>query len=119
MSQVVCLIAINVMLTTAMELCFFLCVDFVQFVSTSQSGSDEGLFGKQKLIQVRFCAGIVAPLQPLPAAFRQGVRHLLAALGVAVGVGAEVVPHCFGGAGGQTDVALRFQPLLGVRPGDL
>lgn len=118
MSQVVCLIAGNVMLTTVIELCFFF-VDLVQFVSTSESGSDEGLFREQKLIQVRFCAGIVAPLQPLPAAFHQGVRHLLAALGVAVGVGAEVVSHCFGGAGGQTEVGLHFQPLLGVHPGDL
>lgn len=100
-----------------MELCFF--VDFVQFVSTSQLGSDEGLFGKQKLIQVRFCAGIAAPLQPLPAAFHQGVRHLLAALGVAVGVGAEIVPHCFGGARGQTEVGLCFLARLGVHPGDL
>lgn len=71
-----------------------------------QSESDIGFFSKQKLVKVWFCCGISASPQPFPATLHQGERHLLAALGVTARVRGEVLPHCFGGIGGEAEAGL-------------
>lgn len=76
------------------------------FCFRSQSESDIGFFRKQKLVQVWFCCGISASLPPFPATLHQGKCPMLAALGATVGVRAEVVPHCFGGIGGEAETGL-------------
>lgn len=65
-----------------------------------------GLFSKQKLLKVRFGCGVVASLRPLPATLHEGQRHLLAAVGATVRVGAEVIPHCLGGTWGEAKTGL-------------
>ena len=77
--------------------------------------SDERFFSKQKLLKVWFCGGgVAAPPQPLPATLHQGERHLLAALRITARVGGEVVPHRFGGVGGEAETRL-CRPALRVR----